>query len=197
MTADTKARLLQAAERILIERGVHALTVRRIGEVSDLNPTLITYHFGSVNNLLQQLLEQNVAPMQEAWKSLDSASAGSLDVAGLLAAWLEPLLLPAAYNPGGRALIVVDEIASHGQAELSDGVMREMIGMADRVAQLLVPLLPALDPAELRLRLRFIAGAALGPPPRTRVGNTLDRTGDPALDGAALVRFAAAALSPQ
>jgi AcrR family transcriptional regulator len=38
----TRTRLLEAAERILIEQGVHALTVRRVGAVSGLNGTLVT-----------------------------------------------------------------------------------------------------------------------------------------------------------
>jgi len=196
LTVDTKTRLLQAAEKILIEQGVHALTVRRVGEVSDLNPTLITYHFGSVGALLDQLMERNLAPMLAAWEAIDSlAPAGADAVAQVLRAWLEPLLAPAAFNPGGRALIVLDEIASHGQQEVRERMMRDMVRVADQVADLLAPQRPALDLREVRVRLRYIAGAALGPPPRTRLKDGSERRRDPATDSDALVRFAVAALS--
>jgi len=160
---ETRIRLLQAAERILLERGIHALTVRHVGDVSGFNGTLVTYHFGSIVGLLTELAERNLAPMIADWATLPPAGA-PLDET--LAVWLRPLLRPAAFNPEGRALIVLDEIAAHGSAELSGRVMVAMGGIGAAVQQALAPQLPRLDDTTLRARLRFIAGAALGPPPR-------------------------------
>ena len=154
---ETRTRLLQAAERILIAQGVHALTVRRVGAVSGLNGTLVTYHFGGIVGLLTELAQRNLAPMVADWAGLPAAGESPDTVLG---AWLRPLLRPAAFNPEGRALIVLDEIAAHGSAELRDEVMAAM------VATSLTPHLPQLGAHTLRARLRFSAGAALGPPPR-------------------------------
>jgi AcrR family transcriptional regulator len=168
MNEDTATRLLQAAERILIEQGVHALTVRRVGTVSGLNPTLVTYHFGGVSHLLAELCRRNLEPMLQAWGKLGGATAaGSLD--GIMRIWLAPLLGPAAFTPGGRALVVLDEIAAHGDAEMRGRLFRTMVDISSRVHAALTPLLPHLDAGELRARLRFVAGAALGPPPRARI----------------------------
>ncbi|MBN8817411.1 MAG: TetR/AcrR family transcriptional regulator [Sphingomonas sp.] len=160
---ETRTRLLQAAERILIAQGVHALTVRRVGAVSGLNGTLVTYHFGGIVGLLTELAQRNLAPMVADWAGLPAAGESPDTVLG---AWLRPLLRPAAFNPEGRALIVLDEIAAHGSAELRDEVMAAMVATSDAVQRALTPHLPQLDAHTLRARLRFIAGAALGPPPR-------------------------------
>lgn len=159
----TRTRLLEAAERILIEQGVHALTVRRVGDVSGLNCTLVTYHFGSVAGLLSELAQCNLAPMLADWQALDAAFA---DSDAVLEAWLRPLLRPAAFHPAGRALIVLDELAAHGSDEIVQEVLAAMRDVSERVRQALAPFLPHLDEMTLRARLRFIAGAALGPPPR-------------------------------
>lgn len=166
MSQPTNIKLLAAAEQVLLSAGVTGLTVRRVGEVSGLNPTLITYHFGTMARLLDQLCEHNLAPMRTAWQGLDGSACA--DPRALLRLWLAPLLAPAAFTPHGRALVVLDEIASHGEDTLRDRLFAEMAGVARRVRQSLAPHLPHLADEELAGRLRFIAGAALGPPPRSR-----------------------------
>lgn len=163
----TRERLLGAAERILVEHGVHALTVRRIGQVSGLNGTLVTYHFGTMAALATELAQRNLDPIRAEWEAIATTRD---DIGALLSAWLAPLLRPAAFNPAGRALLVLDELASHGHPELRDEVMAAMVAVAALVRQRLAPLLPGLTDKVLTTRLRFIAGATLGPPPRAHGG---------------------------
>lgn len=196
MQVDTRSRLLQAAERILIEDGVRGLTTRRVGDLAGLNPTLITYHFGTVAALLGQLLDDNLAPMLRDLARIGDPVPASEDMLDTkIRRWLAPFLAPAAYNPRGRMLVVLDEIAAHGEAEVSARLMTLMGEVADNVIAQLQPLLPDLAPEELRTRMRFIGGAALGPPPRSRLSLDQDdpKMGDAALD--ALVRFARAGLT--
>lgn len=133
--------------------------------------------------------------MLEEWEQLEAPTAEGTDpLETILARWLGPLLAPAALNPSGRALVVIDELAAHGESEISSRLMAHMSAVADRVYSCIAPLLPDLDESELRARLRFIAGAALGPPPRARL--SLYRP-DPAMGPlalSALLRFALAAL---
>jgi len=195
MSGTTRDKLLAAAEKLLIEEGVHALTVRRVGEVSGLNPTLITYHFGSVSGLLQDLLQCNLVPMLQAWEWLSSDEAAEADVTTVLTRWLAPLQSPAAFHPTGRALIVLDEIAAHGNRALSEDLVVRMTGIGIRVTGVLAPHLPHLTREELRERLRLIAGAALGPPPRARLTAPGDTAAAHEESVRQLVRFASAALS--
>src|SRR5690606_7336781 len=97
----------------------------------------------------------------------DEGGAGERDLDEVLRLWLAPMLHPAAFTPTGRALAVLDEIAAHGELGLRTRVLGEMEAFSVRLRAVLAPLLPGLSEHELRARLRFIAGAVLGPPPRT------------------------------
>ena len=196
MGGKTRTRLLQAAEKILVEQGVQALSVRRVGEVSELNPTLITYHFGSVSGLLEELCDRNLELLLETWDELAGPLPPSDDPLGLvLQRWIEPLYYPAAFNPTGRALVVIDEIAAHGDGELSAKIIDKMIGVAANVGRKLEPLLHNLTYEEVRDRMRFIAGASLGPPPRDRTQPVASGKQTAEEMSASLIAFARAALS--
>lgn len=189
----TRTKLLAAAEQILVDQGVNALSVRRIGEGADLNPALVTYYFKSVLNLLDELCSVNLKPILAGWRAIDAGGPGQRDLDEILRVWLVPTLHPAAFTPNGRALTVLDEIASHGEAALRSRVLNEMEQFSLRLRSALAPLLPKLSEHELRARLRFIAGAALGPPPRTNRRRPSD--GNKPLDDLAyLLPFARAAL---
>jgi AcrR family transcriptional regulator len=193
MSEDTKTRLLEAAEKILILEGVHALTIRHVGTVSGLNSTLITYHFGGISGLLAELCRRNLEPIIAEWQPLGVAGAHEDTLGGVLGAWLGPLIRPAAFTPGGRALVVLDEIAAHGDDALSAELLTAMLAISDRVRAGLGPFLPHLSPEELRARVRFISAAALGPPPRARVGSPRSRS-EPIDSQRFLVAFAESAL---
>ena len=163
-TSDTRTKLLAAAERILVQRGITGLSVRKVGETAGLNPTLVTYHFGSLGALLEQLRDRNLGPILAAWEGLDQLD--GLDA--VLRGWIAPLLMPAAFTEGGRALVVIDEIAAHGEGDLGAGVVAAMLDFSRSLRALMLTYCPALDEPEMRARLRFISAAALGPPPRGR-----------------------------
>lgn len=189
MEASTRIRLLAAAERILVEQGVNALSVRRIGDRAGLNPTLVTYHFKSILKLLDELCSLNLDPILAEWRKIDPERMAGRTLDELLHAWLEPMLHPAAFTPGGRALIVLDEIASHGEPALQAKVLGAMDEFVPRLLATMAPLVPQLPEDALRARLRFISAAVLGPPPRIHSGGSgLDELGY-------LVPFARAALT--
>lgn len=186
MKNETRSKLLAAAEQILVLRGITGLSVRKVGEAAGLNPTLVTYHFGSLGKLLEELRDRNMNPILAGWEGLEQYD----DLDAILRGWLAPLLMPAAFTEGGRALVVIDEIAARGEGDLGEQVMTAMQSFSQRLRDMLAPYCPSLDPTELRARVRFISAAALGPPPRHR-GMTGVRVEDE-LDY--LVRFARIAL---
>ena len=107
---------------------------------------------------------------------------------------LRPLLRASAFTPGGRSIVVFDEIASHGDVALREHLLAAMRDIGARVQVILRPSVPHLSRHELRARVRFISAAALGPPPRARVSEDLSKEGQP-LDGLFyLVAFAKGAL---
>ena len=49
---------LDAAERLLVEAGYSGITTRRLATEAGLNPGLVHYYFGSMDELLLQVLER-------------------------------------------------------------------------------------------------------------------------------------------
>lgn len=187
---DTRTRLLAAAEHLLVARGITGVSVRKVGEEAGVNATLVTYHFGSITGLLEELCRCNMDPILADWATV----AGDADLSAILRGWLEPMLRPSAFTDGGRALVVLDEIGAHGEGEIRANVLREMEGFARKLRPMLAPHVPHFDDDELRARLRFISGAVLGPPPRSH-GAPRFASGKGADDIEYLVRFAQAALT--
>jgi len=67
---DTPERLLRAAEMLVVQEGVHALTVRRIANAAQVNSALIRYHFGGTDGLLRELALRNGARIADARQAL-------------------------------------------------------------------------------------------------------------------------------
>ncbi|WP_162925294.1 TetR/AcrR family transcriptional regulator [Aurantiacibacter odishensis] len=188
----TSERLLSAAERILVERGVTGLSVRKVGEQAGVNPTLVTYHFGTVENLLVELARRNLDHILAKWQTISPDMEPGL----LLETWLLPMQREACFTLGGRALAVLDEIAAHGEGEARRLVNDAMETFVPVLREAMAPHFPHLSPDELRARLRFISGAVLGPPPRIDGAPRLP--GGRALDDPSfLLAFARAALAGQ
>ncbi|MBK6673645.1 MAG: helix-turn-helix transcriptional regulator [Proteobacteria bacterium] len=107
---ETADRLLSAAEQILLEQGAHSISIRRIATLSGVNSALISYHFGGLDALLQQLLKHNVdaicdlrdehsPPAQRcAWRRGATGSAGARLPRPALA---HPLRVARALSPHG------------------------------------------------------------------------------------------------
>ena len=53
----TRALLLAAARKVLIEDGLRAVTTRRVASEANVNQALVHYHFGSIENLLLDVLD--------------------------------------------------------------------------------------------------------------------------------------------
>ncbi len=54
----SEAALLDATERLLVERGHGGITTRRVAEAAGVNHGLVHYYFGSMENLLARVLER-------------------------------------------------------------------------------------------------------------------------------------------
>jgi AcrR family transcriptional regulator len=65
--------LLDAAERLLVEVGYAGITTRRLAAEADVNNGLVHYYYGSVENLLVQVLERFTARMIERQRAMYAA----------------------------------------------------------------------------------------------------------------------------
>jgi len=166
MTSPTsRVRLLAAAERILIDEGLKALTLRRLAAASGLNSALVKYYFGSMDGLLAELVRLNLDPMMQCWTDVPHADS-TLEQA--LHDYFSPMWLPAAHCREERALVLVDEIVAHGDPALRDSAVEQLTRPFNRLLDRLAVLLPRIGRDDAAARLRFLSAGALGMPPRSR-----------------------------
>ena len=59
--AATRDQLLDAAEELLLVEGYPAVTSRRVGAAAGVNPALVHYHFGTMDDLLLAVYRRRVA----------------------------------------------------------------------------------------------------------------------------------------
>ena len=71
--AAAEGALLDAAEKLLVERGHAAITTRRLGEEAGVNHGLVHYYFGSIENVMAQTLERFTARLIERQRALYAA----------------------------------------------------------------------------------------------------------------------------
>ena len=70
MTRAPEEALLDAAERLLLETGYAGVTTRRLAAEAGVNHGHVHYYFGSVENLLVQVLERFTARLVERQRAL-------------------------------------------------------------------------------------------------------------------------------
>ncbi|MCP4116209.1 MAG: TetR/AcrR family transcriptional regulator [Desulfobacteraceae bacterium] len=94
---DTKTRILDAAERLIMELGAEKASLRKITDEAGVNIAAINYHFGSKNNMISALMERFLAPLsKELHQSLDRVYTGAEnetpELEAVIRAYLVPLL---------------------------------------------------------------------------------------------------------
>jgi TetR/AcrR family transcriptional regulator len=77
--AAAEGALLDAAERLLVESGHAAVTTRRLAQEAGVNHGLVHYYFGSIENVLAQVLERFTARLIERQRALYASDAPFLD----------------------------------------------------------------------------------------------------------------------
>lgn len=162
--ADTKERLLDAAERLFAAEGLSRTSLRAITCEAGVNVAAVHYHFGSKDDLLGELLRRRIAPMNEErlaqLQAIEStAHAGPLPLAAVLRAYIEPAFRFRSEMSGheslgrlfGRLYSEPEEILESTLREIFEDVARRFLSALSRA-------LPELDPDELAWRFHFVVG---------------------------------------
>ena len=160
---NTSERLLLAAEQMVVEEGVHALSVRRIAGAAQANSALIRYHFGGTDGLLRDLALRNAARIADARSALLAAGDG---FDGAVDALVLPLWTQAAMSGDYRAIVVLDEIFSRAPQDLHREIWALFADGVEETTRRLAAAVPQVDAETLRWRIRFVTAAALDVPPR-------------------------------
>jgi AcrR family transcriptional regulator len=194
---DTRARILDAAERLFAEHGFRGTSVRAITDLAGANLAAVGYHFGSKAQLMAAVARRAVEPILAAQSAgLDRLLARTPDpaVADLVEAFAGPLFdgMPAGDEGGARTSRLVVMILSDPAEEVRGWVGAAEDTARERFMAAFSRALPELSPEELWFRVRGVLAVAAVD--RIEVHNSPSTAaGGPARDWA--ITFLAAAMS--
>jgi AcrR family transcriptional regulator len=186
--APTVERLLTAAERLIAEQGVDAVSVRAVNAAAGANVAAVHYHFGSKEALVDAVLERRMAELTR-WRA-SRLDAIETDPRPTVRAVVEALVVPIAdfgADPRGDGRTYVRFLAA---LDVAGDAWRLRMGEAfapqyERVATALARAAPEIPTPVLEFRLG-LAGttilATLADPARAwrpwaRAGRALDAEG--------------------
>lgn len=164
MTVPTKEQILDAAEKLITERGIDAVSLRAITAAADVNLAAVHYHFGSKDALVHKVFERRIRPMnEERLRQLEAAEKaagpGPLAVETVLRALIEPAMRVAAQHERGPQLMMmcgrIYAERSMAAQDAFDDLFREVVV---RFREAFARALPELPPEELGWRVHFAAG---------------------------------------
>ena len=157
---DTKDKLLKTSELLFAEQGYAATSLRQIIAKAGVNLAAVHYHFGSKEDLLDQLVHRKADPVnRERLVRLDrlerNAGGRPSNVEDILLAFLMPTAEVAAANP--QFVRVMGRIHSEG---LMPGIVQKHFHpTAKRFLAALRRALPDLPEGEFGWRVHFMMGA--------------------------------------
>jgi AcrR family transcriptional regulator len=154
----TRQKLLDTAERMFAEQGYGAVSLRQIIAEAEVNLAAIHYHFGSKQELLDEVILRKAGPVnRERLARLDrlEAAPGAPRVEQVLEAFLMPMAEAAGQNPEFCKLM------GRMQAEgiLTEVVVRNFQPMLARFLAALRKAVPDLPENEFRWRVHFMQGS--------------------------------------
>ncbi len=158
---NTKDRILGAAEELFAQFGFAGTSLRQVTSRADVNIAAVNYHFGSKENLVNEVFrrrmdemsEQRLARLREAQES----HPGELEP--ILAAFIQPALA-LTLDRHGSAFV---RVLARAYAEKNDRLRKFLSDNYGQVlrefAKALATCLPELGKEDLYSRMDFIAGA--------------------------------------
>ena len=158
----TKDRILGAAEELFAQHGFAGTSLREVTSRADVNIAAVNYHFGSKDNLVNEVFRRRMDEMSAerlaALKTAIDKHPGELEP--VLAAFVEPALAMAQDRHGGGAFI---RVIARTYAENNENLRKFLSDQYGHVlrefAQALADCLPGLGKEALYWRLDFLSGA--------------------------------------
>jgi AcrR family transcriptional regulator len=158
----TKDRILGAAEELFAQHGFAGTSLRQVTSRADVNIAAVNYHFGSKENLVNEVFRRRMDEMSaQRLSQLHAAVAHSPgELEAVLAAFVAPALALAQDRHGGGAFI---RVIARAYAEKNDSLRRFLSDQYGHVlrefAKAIAGCVPALNKEELYWRLDFLSGA--------------------------------------
>src|SRR5690606_20908508 len=119
----TKDRILHSAEELFAQQGFASTSLRQVTSRADVNIAAVNYHFGSKENLVNEVFRRRMDEMSaqrlDGLRKATDAAPGQLEP--ILAAFVEPALAMAQDRHGGGAFI---RVIARAYAESNDSLRK-------------------------------------------------------------------------
>jgi len=163
-SADTKTRILDAAEQLFMEHGFEATSLRSLTSAAGVNLAAVNYHFGTKEELFQSVLTRRLDPMnQERIDLLErlEREGKAASVEKILSAMLIPALrLARDEKRGGKNFLrLVGRAYADPAPFIRHFLSQQYVEMINRYKEAFLKALPHLSRQELTWRLHFVMGA--------------------------------------
>ena len=161
--ADTRERLLDAAQRLFVQTGVSATSLRSITTEADANLASVNYYFGSKEAMVQAVFFRWLEPLnKERLKWLDrveeEAGDGPLEVEAVLGAFLGPTFHMMRDERARDFPCLFGRLHAESD-ELTAAIFEQFHDVQVRFIQAFLRALPHLNLPELAWRMHFLIGA--------------------------------------
>lgn len=158
----TKDRILGAAEELFAQYGFAGTSLRQVTTRADVNIAAVNYHFGSKENLVNEVFRRRMDDMTalrlSQLKTALEQHPGELRP--VLAAFVEPALAMSHDRHGGGAFV---RVVARAYAEKNDGLRKFLSDHYGHVlrefGKAIAGCVPGLSKEALYWRLDFLAGA--------------------------------------
>lgn len=158
---DTRERILDAAELLIIEHGYSSTSLRAIATHAEVNLAATHYHFGSKKGLLAAVFHRRVRPVNKLRLRLLNElidSKRSLTVRLIVETFLAPFGRGEVHEniPG-----IAGRIFGEPESLRKPILEQEFTDVASQFLSALASVLPEVDREELRWRFQFMIGAMI------------------------------------
>ncbi len=164
--AETRQRILDAAERLFALRGVGAVSIRDITQAAGVNVAAINYHFKTKHGLAAEVFKRCIDPLNarrlELLDAVETRAGGKLPE---LEDVLEAMIRPAVERgfdheqDSETFLKLTGRCLSEPNTEVEEIVRAHFEKLIRRFDAAFLRALPDLGPEELFWRVKFMAGA--------------------------------------
>ena len=163
---DARERILSAAETLIARHGVDGVSIRSINTAAGVSPGVLHYHFGSLDNLVEALLQRHMVPLMKTRIEMLNALHAQpvVHIRELVAVLVLPLAekIIEEQAAGVRYARLLIRLYSDRSPQIDAISAKAALGsLSDSMSTLLSRARPDVPVATLKLRLRAASHALL------------------------------------
>jgi len=153
---DTKARILDAAEKLFGDKGFDSTSLRDITTEADVNLASVNYHFQSKDSLIDAVIARRSEPINKKRLEMLAQAGSSPTLKQILTAFLSPLI---ADQDVSLFAPLIGRILATPDVSRIQLFKKHMVPVIQLFIAALQKALPDLNETEIMWRLSFTAGA--------------------------------------